>query len=74
MVAWHHGSRPGTSTLKLTVPANATATARLATSSPSHVTESHRPLNRAVGVQLVGMEHGDAILRVGAGTYEFQTR
>jgi len=74
VVAWRHGSRPGISTLDLTVPANATATVRLVTSSPTHVTERHRPLSRAAGVQVVGMEQGDAILRVGAGVYQFQTR
>ncbi len=73
-VAWQHGSGPGTSTLKLIVPANATATVRLATSRPTHVTESHHPLNRAVGVQLVGTDHGDTIVRVGGGTYDFQVR
>jgi alpha-L-rhamnosidase len=72
-VAWHRSS-PGSSTLKLTVPANATATVRLATSSPTRITESHHPLRRAVGVQLVGRDHGDAVLRVGAGTYDFQAR
>jgi alpha-L-rhamnosidase len=74
VVAWRHGSQPGISTLDLTVPANATATVRLVTSSPTHVTERHRPLSRAAGVQVVGMEQGDAILRVGAGVYQFQTR
>jgi hypothetical protein len=58
----------------LTVPANATATVRLATSRSTHVTERHHPLNRAAGVQLVGTDHGDTVVRVGGGTYDFQVR
>jgi len=74
LVAWHRGSSPRSSTLDLTVPANTTATVRLATANPNRVTEGHRPLNRVAGVQLVGTEHGDAVLRVGSGSYRFQAR
>ena len=72
LVSWRHGT--GSSSLRLTVPANATATVRLAASSPAHVTEGHQQLSHVAGVQVVGSDHGDVVLRVGGGTYSFQAQ
>lgn len=69
-ISWRHGG--ASSSLRLTVPANATATLRLPASSPTHVTEGGRPLSQAAGVQLVGTDRGDVVLRIGAGSYAFQ--
>ncbi len=72
-VAWHRqkGSRDAL-TLDLTVPANATATVHLAAPNAAHITERGRSLADASGVRLVNVDHGDAVLQVGAGTYRLQ--
>ncbi len=72
-VSWRRGSAPGSWTLDLTVPANATATVRLPEVNTAHVTEGGRPLRAVTGARLVGTDHGTALLDVGAGTYHFRT-
>lgn len=61
-------------TLKLTVPANTTATVYLPTKDIKMVTESGRVLARAAGVKLVKMEADHAVLEVGSGDYLFVSK
>ncbi len=55
----------------LTVPANATATVRLAAGTPSSVREGGVAAGRAPGVSVVSAADGAAVLSVGSGTYRF---
>ncbi len=58
-------------TLKVTIPANASALIRFPTSDAASLLESGQPAGRAKGV-LVGLtEAGHTQLEVGSGTYEF---
>jgi alpha-L-rhamnosidase len=58
-------------TLEVVVPANTTATICLPTLNPAGIAESGRPVEKAEGVKLRGMENQTAILEVGSGTYHF---
>jgi alpha-L-rhamnosidase len=57
----------------VTIPANTTATVYVPASSVERVTESGKPLAQAPGVQLLRMEQGRAVVRVGSGNYSFQS-
>jgi alpha-L-rhamnosidase len=58
---------------KVTIPANATATLYVPATSAEGVTESGKPIVQARGVQLLRMEQGRAVVRVGSGKYAFQS-
>jgi len=58
-------------TLKVTVPANTTATIRVPTLQPDAVTESGTPAGKAAGVKLLRVEKDAAIYQVGSGHYTF---
>jgi alpha-L-rhamnosidase len=57
--------------LRVRVPVGATATVFVPAKDATPVTEGGRPVERAVGVQLVRRERGIAELAVGSGEYEF---
>jgi alpha-L-rhamnosidase len=57
----------------ITVPANASATVLVPAKAAESVTESGKPAAQQPGVQLVRMESGRAVFRVGSGRYAFQS-
>ncbi|MBN1992717.1 MAG: glycoside hydrolase family 78 protein [Anaerolineae bacterium] len=57
--------------LKVTIPANTTATVYLPTSNPDTVTESGQPVEQVEGVRFVKQETELAVFRVGSGDYHF---
>jgi alpha-L-rhamnosidase len=57
----------------VTVPPNATATAWLPTDRPSEAIESDLPLDRAVGVRVMGPAPGGLELRLESGSYRFRS-
>lgn len=61
-------------TLDVTVPAGTVATVHLPAGKHDTVTESGRRVDRADGVELVGREGGELLLRVGSGDYRFRVR
>ncbi len=71
--AWEKSAR-NYFTLKLTVPANTTATVYLPAKNFESVTESGKVLTRAAVVKLVRTEAGRAVLEVGAGEYQFTSK
>jgi alpha-L-rhamnosidase len=67
--AWH--IEAGQLTYTTTVPANTTATLRLPTRSAMEVRETGKPTNEAAGVVFERFEGGEAVYRLGSGTYRF---
>ncbi|MGA2247128.1 MAG: family 78 glycoside hydrolase catalytic domain [Verrucomicrobiota bacterium] len=59
--------------LKITVPANATATVFVPASGPEWVTESGQPASQSAGVKLLRSEPGAVIYQVGSGNYQFNS-
>ena len=59
--------------VKVTIPANTTATVYVPTASPDAVTESGVPAAKAEGVTPGGVEPGCAVYTVGSGEYEFSS-
>ena len=57
----------------VTVPANASATLYVPAKAAAEVTESGKAASQAEGVQLVRMEPGRAVFRVGSGSYNFRS-
>ncbi|MFI6263848.1 family 78 glycoside hydrolase catalytic domain [Micromonospora sp. NPDC051006] len=57
--------------LRLTVPANTTATVRVPAPGRHSVTEGGRPAEQADGVRFVRMDGGTAVYEVGSGSYAF---
>jgi len=55
------------------VPANASATLYVPAKAAAEVTESGKAASQAEGVQLVRMEPGRAVFRVGSGSYNFRS-
>jgi len=60
--------------LETTIPANTTATVYVPATSADKVTESGRPLSKAVGVTFLRMEGDRAVLAVESGSYRFVSR
>jgi hypothetical protein len=58
-------------TLKVTVPANTTATVYVPARDAESVTESDRPAVRSKGVRFLRMEADAAVYEVGSGNYAF---
>jgi alpha-L-rhamnosidase len=74
VVGWRRPATGGPATsLDLTVPPNADATVYLAGTHPSAVTEGGIPADHVPGVSVAPSVGGTAVLRVGAGTYHFQS-
>ncbi len=73
-LGWRRPTKGGPATrLDLTVPPNATASVYLSGTHPSDVTESGAPVDHVSGVVVAPSVAGAAVLRVGAGTYHFQS-
>ncbi|MHB1033198.1 MAG: family 78 glycoside hydrolase catalytic domain [Pirellulales bacterium] len=64
----------GTFRLKVTIPANTTATVYIPAKDAAAVTESGRPAAEAEGVKFLRAEGGEAVYEVGAGEYEFRSK
>ncbi len=60
--------------LKVTIPANTTATVYVPSSSPDKVTESGVAANQAKGVKFLRQDPGYAVYAVGSGTYKFTSQ
>jgi alpha-L-rhamnosidase len=69
---WHAAG--GRFSLALTVPANATSTVYVPARDAASVTEGRVPADRAEGVELLRMDEGYAVYRVGSGSYRFESR
>ncbi|MEH1168718.1 family 78 glycoside hydrolase catalytic domain [Micromonospora sp. CPCC 205539] len=57
--------------LRLTLPANTTATVRFPTPGREAVTEGGRPAEQAAGVRFVRMDGAVAVYEIGSGSYSF---
>ncbi|MEW1588325.1 family 78 glycoside hydrolase catalytic domain, partial [Micromonospora vinacea] len=57
--------------LRLTVPANTTATVRFPTPGREAVTEGGRPAEQVAGVRFVRMDGAVAVYEIGSGSYSF---
>jgi hypothetical protein len=60
-------------TLKVTIPANTTATVFVPAQSADAVTEGGQPAAHSRGVNFLRMENGCAVFETGSGGYNFQT-
>ncbi len=58
--------------LKISLPANTTATVFLPTVIPNSILESGKPAASAPGVQLLRVEEGRSVFQVGSGDYSFR--
>ena len=61
-------------TEEVTVPVNTSATVYVPATSPDRVAESGVAASRAAGVRFLRMEGGEAVFRVGSGTYRFAVK
>ncbi|HWH68667.1 MAG TPA: alpha-L-rhamnosidase C-terminal domain-containing protein, partial [Candidatus Sulfotelmatobacter sp.] len=61
-------------TLKVSIPANTTATIWVPTDSAQPITEGSGPANRSQHVQFLRRENGYALYQVDSGQYEFHSR
>ena len=59
--------------LRVTIPANTTATVIVPAKDAAGVTESGMPADKAAGVKFLRLENHAAVLAVGSGTYEFSS-
>ena len=59
--------------LKVTIPANTTATVFMPAASADTVTERGKPAARSKGVQFLRQEKGCAVYAIGSGSYEFRS-
>jgi alpha-L-rhamnosidase len=57
--------------LRVTIPANATATVHVPSAEAADVTEGGKPAEKAEGVELLHRENGATVFAVGSGEYEF---
>lgn len=57
--------------LKITVPANTTATLYLPTTNIDAITESGRPTNKSPEVKFLRTENNNAVYQIGSGDYNF---
>jgi alpha-L-rhamnosidase len=59
--------------LKVTIPANTTATVYVPTSDYAAIKEAGKPVADAAGVRFLRMEDGRTLFEVGSGSYHFTT-
>jgi alpha-L-rhamnosidase len=70
-----HWKRDGdTLTMKVTIPANTTATVYVPARDAESVTESGKPATQARGVKFLRMGGNVAVCSVGSGSYEFKSK
>ena len=60
--------------LKVTIPANASATVYVPAASAGAVTEGDGPAAAAAGVKFLRMEPGAAVYEIGSGSYAFRSK
>jgi len=60
--------------LKVTIPANTTATIAMPAADVSSVLESGRQAERVPGVKFLRMDGGAAMFEVASGSYDFETK
>jgi alpha-L-rhamnosidase len=72
-IASHWTLADGRFTLRVTIPANTTATVAVPAASADAVTEGDRPVGDAEGVRFLRYEDGRAYYAVASGRYEFAT-
>jgi alpha-L-rhamnosidase len=68
------GQREEMLTLKVTIPANTTATVYVPTVNAAAIEEGGRPAMRADKVRFVGTDGDNAIFEIGSGDYKFTTQ
>jgi alpha-L-rhamnosidase len=68
---WHQTN--GQFDLRITIPANTTATVFVPASDPKKVTESSRPASESKGVTPLRFEPGAAVYQIGSGVYHFNS-
>ena len=61
-------------TLKVSIPANTTATVFVPAQSSALVTESGKPASQSRGVKFLREENGRAVFEIGSGDYDFESR
>jgi hypothetical protein len=61
-------------TLKVTIPANTTATVYVPAKSAGNVTESGRTATQSQGVSFLRLENGRAVFEIASGSYEFESK
>jgi alpha-L-rhamnosidase len=66
---WHRSA--GQFDLRVTIPANTTATVCLPAKDVKSITESGESLMKATGVESAKMEGDRAVLEIGSGSYHF---
>jgi alpha-L-rhamnosidase len=59
--------------LKVTIPANTTATVFIPANSADEVLESGQPAAHSQGVNFLRMENGRAVFEIESGDYNFQS-
>jgi alpha-L-rhamnosidase len=60
--------------MKVTIPANTTATVYVPARDAESVTESGKPATQAPGVKSLRMGGNVAVCSVGSGSYEFKSK
>ncbi|MCX8156692.1 MAG: glycoside hydrolase family 78 protein [Verrucomicrobiae bacterium] len=70
-VSVHWRRQPELFEYEVTLPANTTATLHLPANRLEGVLESGKPLNKARGVKVLGLENQRAVLELGSGSYRF---
>jgi alpha-L-rhamnosidase len=68
---WKHGD--GKFSLKISIPANTSATVYVPTKSANTVTEDGKPAAQSDGVKFLRVEGNCAVYAVESGNYEFQS-
>jgi hypothetical protein len=68
---WKRGD--GRFTLRISIPANTSATVYVPTNSPETITEDGKPAGQGAGVKFLRVEGERAVYAVDSGTYEFQS-
>jgi alpha-L-rhamnosidase len=58
-------------TLRVSIPANTTATVYLPAKGPEAITENGKPLAQATGVKFLRIESGRALVAIESGEYSF---
>lgn len=67
-------ARAGVFDLRVTIPANATATVFLPAAAKAMIEEGGRPLAEAPGVKLISRGDERAVVAIGSGSYHFRVR
>lgn len=66
---WQHDG--ATATLRVTVPANCSATVHIPSGDPAAITESGKPATESEGVTLLSTTENEGVFAIDSGTYAF---